>query len=149
MQESALTDNGGHANLMHEFLNLDIQNFNVRNLPQTNAGFDIKLRSASTVVQWWHEILTDGNLLNAWESAPISFPKSDLHNLYLEFCKKHGGRWPCIPDIFSKELKKMCSYGEERRTEAGQRVRKYKLPSLVECRKAFESKANLSGYNWS
>ena len=146
--KSALTD-GGHANLLHELLNVDISSFNVRKLPQTNdAALDIKLRSSSTVTRWWYEVLKEGNIYPAWVDTPIKVEKIELHGNYLSFAETYKCRFPLTPELFSKELKKLCPVFTKRTREKGTRHYVYVFPVLAECRRFFEEKAKMRGRNW-
>ena len=140
---------GGYEHLMFELLNKDISALNVRELPQSNTGFDIKLRSSSNLIQWWFEELKHGDLHPAWLLGPISQRKIELHMRYMNLCEKYFDRYPVKPHIFGKELKKICPYKCRRVAKAEGRSYIYVLPSLKECRKAFETGANLIDFDWT
>jgi hypothetical protein len=52
--------------MLHDLLRLDISKFEVRELPPSPFGADIKIRSADTVTRWWFEVL---------QSATFDFPR--------------------------------------------------------------------------
>lgn len=50
-------EHGGHAAMLHELLHYDLSNFNVRDVPETQALQDQKKHSLDTTHAWWTEVL--------------------------------------------------------------------------------------------
>ena len=140
---------GGYEHLMHDLTTHDISSFNVREAPQSNTGFDIKLRSASKVALWWYETLVDGVVEDTVVLSPdnlIRVGKKEVHDSYLSFAKQHGERYLLTLSLFSKELKKICPIEIYRGTDT---CRQFQIPSLIECRKAFEVAVDLVDHEWN
>jgi len=65
---AAELDNGGLAALMKFLRDRDLSTFSVRAMPTTGFGFDMKLKSASSVYQWWYEKLRDADSYH-WQTT--------------------------------------------------------------------------------
>ena len=66
-----MENEGGYEALLFMLQNLDISNFQVRNVPQTEALQEQKQLSLSNDEEWWFRKLRDGRLLethNKWET---------------------------------------------------------------------------------
>ena len=53
---------GGNSALLHMLLNRDLPDFDVRNVPQTNALANQKLKSLYPFDTWWHDCLDEGSI---------------------------------------------------------------------------------------
>lgn len=143
---------GGLAALLYDLLWEDLTGFDVRTKPTSPHAIDIKLRSAEPVVQWWHGCLVVGTLgtgfvglpENAWEETPT---RAALHGSFQRFCEEQRLR-TLTREIFGRDLRKMLPHGSLRETrpntggadgEGSHRPHRYVLPSLEECREAFEA----------
>jgi phage/plasmid-associated DNA primase len=59
-------ENGGYAAMLYELRNLDLSQFNVRQVPQTAGLQEQKKRSLDTHFAWWVEVLQRGYV---WEAV--------------------------------------------------------------------------------
>lgn len=148
-----MREEGGLQAVMYDLLNEDLTEFNVRKKPASRHAVDIKLRSAEPIVAWWHECLRDGDMgisddidrpEDAWPQSPL---RDWLYHSFISFCTTHGQR-TLSRELFGRELRKMLPGGRLGECRPGsvdpdtghrRRHRAYVLPSLVECRQAFEA----------
>lgn len=86
----AQLDNGGYEALLYYLLNLDISDFQVRNVPNTKALNEQKQLSLEPVDDWWLNKLRDGVLLNADESWEAPVQAEELYQDYVEDAKDAG-----------------------------------------------------------
>lgn len=94
-------ENGGYEAMLHELLNRDISNFDVRNFPHTGALMDQKQRSLGTTFAWLREVLERGYVfksrlgledkLHVWMD-PVPVPL--LYESYRAYAKECGERHP-------------------------------------------------------
>lgn len=135
-------NNGGLEAMLHDLLNLDISDFEVRNIPQTDALTKQKILSLEPVHAWWHQKLKDGELLPGigWNTVP----SQELYDNYVISTKKQGIKWPGTHTSFGIELHKVLSkkwpnkFRMSSIDESGKRPNYYEFPSLKDCRKYFE-----------
>ena len=142
---------------MHHLLHIDLDGFNPRVMPATGgAGFDMKLRSMDSVMQWLFEILDEGVLPpiptdpqavdHDW---PAEYPKATLHDQYGEWCRRQNQSHPDSPALFGRKLNDILpTLSEIRKSYAG-RPRYYRLPSLEQCRRNFEQACKEGDNIWS
>jgi len=147
---------GGREALLYDLLHEDLTGFDVRTKPKSTYGFDIKIRSAEPIARWWYEALYEGCTVSnsefgdRWNSTPS---KTGLHERFVTFCTTH--RLRCLDKAtFGKELRKLmpgCTVIDARiqvvqhadETVAAlsgppRRDHCYRLPSLQQCRQAFQ-----------
>ena len=149
---------GGLEALMHDLLHIDLDGFNPRVMPATGgAGFDMKLRSMDSVMQWLFEILDEGVLpppvsttLQPVDSTwPTEYPKVALHDLYIERCRRQNQRHPDSAPLLGRKLNGILPTLSEIRKSYPGRPRYYRLPSLEECRRNFEAACKEGPNIWS
>lgn len=145
--------NGGLEALMYDLLHEDLTGFDVRTVPYSGTSFDVKLHSAPAIVQWFYELLCDERTVPDDEGSPGAPwnpqpPRDYLYRDYLDWCR--DARLPSISKpLFGRSLRKLLpglELGETRRLIQGNRgglrlslrLRCYVLPSLAECRAAFQ-----------
>lgn len=130
-------ENGGYAGFLHDLLNFDISDFDVFNVPQTEALLDQKLASMQPHEKWWFECLMTGQVCQEqahWQD-PVS--PDQLHQAYLDWCKKLSIYRPMastdlirwlqlvVPELTRKKLNHSRNWG-------------YQLDSLTACRQGLE-----------
>jgi hypothetical protein len=87
-------ENGGLAAMLHDLLNMDLANFNVRDVPQTNALADQKRLSMDSLHRWWFTVLQRGFVWRSRYGAEIFMNWSDfvstelLYRSYLQWCNE-------------------------------------------------------------
>ena len=130
-------DNGGREGLLYDLLNYDLSDFDVRNVPKTQALRDQQVESYSVEEEWWYSKLCEGWML---ESRPENVPwpsivlTSALYDDYLEYTKRNSFRSPKNRIHFGRFLAKVA--GPKRANSpisAGMR-KVYVFDSLDVCR---------------
>ncbi len=83
-------ENGGREALLHFLRTYDLDGFQVRTVPNTDALREQKLLSLSVEEEWWYQKLSDGITLSetGGESWLVDVPKSDLVDDYIEYTRK-------------------------------------------------------------
>lgn len=94
-------DAGGYAAMLHDLLNRDISDFNVRDVPQTEGLEQQRHLSLDTVNAWWFDCLERGyvfrsklgleDVLGVWDEH---ISTELLHASYTEFAKARNERHP-------------------------------------------------------
>lgn len=137
-------DNGGREKLLHELLTFDLSQFDISRIPQTRALLDQKLRSLDPIDDFVFNRLWAGSLLHGDDSWRVAVPRDDLYGEYLKDAARMGiGRKRSSAD-FGKRLKKLIpGIGDarpslEREPGVAKRTWCYSMPSLDECRAAFD-----------
>jgi hypothetical protein len=102
-------ESGGYAAMLHELLNYDISNFDVRRVPATAALDEQKKLSLSSEIQWWHEILSRGYVyrskygLEDYFGQWHDFMSTDvLYDSYKDHARSRNDRYPMAPVSFGK-----------------------------------------------
>ncbi|MGR9052897.1 MAG: DUF5906 domain-containing protein [Gammaproteobacteria bacterium] len=89
--------NGGTAALMQYLLNQDISQWHPRMIPAHLAqhGWELKIRSGGSIVQWWFDMLQQGWLI-----------KSDTH-----YADEEKLEWPtkCPTDVIQRSYVRWCN----------------------------------------
>lgn len=135
-------DNGGREAMLHDLLQLDISQINLKDIPRTEALYDQVTLSMTTVQRFWLERLRAGTLSPDDDEWSSYIATSSLYGQYLEFCKNLGDRYPLIDRNFTKELRKMVAPSlvyRERKTFPGKRLWILRFPDIWECRDNFEA----------
>ncbi len=148
--------NGGREAFLYDLLNQDLQNFEVRKVPQTEALRQQKVRSMEPQEKWWYDILMDGRLMDAHSSWEGIVQCSLLHEAYVQHVGKTGishrssqtelGMFlkKILPITFPKKFNKwieiVTGYDDHNKPI---RVRRkpwfYRFPDIGTCRKKFNA----------
>lgn len=152
-------NNGGYEALMHYLLNYEYQEEILRDIPKTEALLEQKMHSLSHEEQWWLEVLQKGELPMQDEWTGICGTR-DMFRDYCDHANISGTRYKSIQTRLGIFLNKMVPNIEKRTgsyktkesfldegptTEKGQY---YVLPSLEDCRKAFEKRLGQK-FDWN
>lgn len=155
---------GGKEALLYFLLTFDISNFEVRDVPKTEALQDQKLLSYSPEESWWFEKLEEGRILKEHDCWEREVMKQSLQDDYINFMHRVGIIRKASPTVLGKFLGRVCPngvprsyqrmakvkslgpYGEEFFTQ--RRVYFYELPNLEECRLQWDT--HLGGpFKWN
>lgn len=79
---------GGRAALLYDLSNYDLANFEVRNVPKTEALQEQKEISMSPEHEWWHGKLMDGRVLSGHWRWNREVDRMELFHDYIEMCDK-------------------------------------------------------------
>jgi hypothetical protein len=147
---------GGREALLHFLMTLDLKDYEVRNVPQTEALRDQKLLSLNNEEQWWLERLMDGRVTSRSSGWMHSIQKEFLQTDYLAYAERQRflrrtsptalGRFLAriLPGKYPISVQRMTDV--ERQDGNGhvhttrERVYWYDMPSLEECRKAWDDR---------
>jgi hypothetical protein len=141
-------DNGGREALLADLLAFDLSAVNLRQIPHTKALLEQKLRSLDSIESWWLERLMAGTTTRAGETWEGEIPRAALFDDYIAAAEKIGIRRKAEETAFGIKLEKLVpELGTSRRhvevsPGLAKRARCYVLPSLAECREAFEQELN-------
>lgn len=152
---------GGRAALLHYLLNYDLSEFEVRDVPETEALGEQKLQGLRGFEKWWYEILERGEFPMPvysynqslkgkegrgadWENEWVYCNVDDMRDAYTAWTRIH--RYEAEPDnerSVGKKLKMMCPSADRVRKRSGgkendQRFYVYNFPALAEARHEFE-----------
>jgi hypothetical protein len=163
-----MDEQGGLEAMMYDLMGVDTSGVNLRQPPKTEALFEQKLLSASSLELFWYSRLKDGTLLKMGRSAnnyqntveyatqeAISryqsvwrgrIPTQLLFAEYKMFVKEAGRRDYVTDNHFVRGLKKICPGIESKRiklrSDEGRKAGHLIIPSLDECRSGFEESWN-------
>lgn len=156
-------DGGGRESLLHHLMTIDLSDFEVRDVPQTDALREQKLLSLNAEEQWWLERLMDGRVTRGAKDWHREVQKDRLQKDYLEYTETQKFMRRASPTLLGRFLSRQMAkvpdqpnrgwpnsvqkmtdvekWDEEGRTYTNrERVYYYELPSLEACRKAWDEK---------
>jgi hypothetical protein len=145
------SNSGGYEAMLYELLNRDISQFDPRRFPQTEALFQQKQLSFDAATQWWFDCLINGTCGKSrdgtWEKyIPRVYAQDCVADLTHSTYDKDG-----LETKVGLTLHRLCPEIKDRKkindvTKKQERV--YVLPSLDECRSAFEKVTKSPQINW-
>ena len=152
-------EQGGTAALMHFLLSMDISGWNPRMIPEhlSERGWELKIRSGGSIVQWYFEVLNRGWLqrLDAHYSEderdiwPLSCPADVIQNSYVAYCTQYKIAHIEQSCVVGKALSDW-GFGTARpRRDNPKRGLFYKLPNLDEAREIFSKRFSIPHSLWS
>lgn len=148
----AQMDDGGREALLHHLRSIDLEGFNVRRVPSTDALREQKLLSLDQDQEWWYQKLMKGQLLYDGDDWPKEVMSRDLVEDYVEHGRRHHiskrstettlGRFlhRALPRISTSRrmAKILVPAGDGWTKEKSIRALFYDIPSLGECREKWE-----------
>lgn len=144
---------GGYEALLYDLKNEDLSNFNPRIMPINDAGFDMKIKSAPTSVQYIYAVLNEkcwhiAGSEEHWEFE-TSKPCLKIYDNYRDWCESQKIPIQTIQE-FGKIIKHYIPRLEKRKPGSGSsRANTYFFPSLKECRKDFQEITKQTDKIWS
>jgi len=162
-------ENGGYEAMLHELLNADISQFNVRKVPQTAGLAEQKTHSLNAEDAWWFDVLDRGYIwksrfgLSDFEVWTMTASTDLLYASYEAFCKaRKYGADPKHRVPFGKFMRTAGGFKQtvsnvltgEYQTRDGEPVARrsachgYKLRPLSEMRQLFETRTRMK-IEWS
>jgi hypothetical protein len=139
-------DSGGYEALLHLLLNVDLEGFEVRKIPQTAGLQDQKVLSMAPLMSWWHEKLERGSFSTespGWDRRILA---AELFDDFMEWAGRSGSRRRATEMEVARFLRRAAPStrriqlaGDHAVTLNGRqhllrRPRAYELPDLDECR---------------
>jgi len=147
-------NNGGYEALMQALLEVDISDWSPAAVPESlqELGWDIKIRSGSSVLKWYFQCLQAGYRvpgdpdIDQWPSEPIK--KDHFHYSYLKWCERLREMHPLHMTQFSRELQ---SWGAKigRPRFGGVQTPCFLLPELTAAREMFARVVGIPMEVWS
>jgi hypothetical protein len=135
---------GGRERLLHDLLQFDLSKVDLWQIPRTEALLEQKVRSFDTIEDFWYNRLSEGALLASDSQWFERVSAADLHAEYVKASSQLGIGRKRGPAEFGARLHKLVPGLRKVRLSAeiapGINGRKwcYELPSLSECRAAFD-----------
>lgn len=126
--------------MLYDLLTLDLSDFRVRRVPQTDALKDQKRLSLDTITDWLLVFLEEGQLEDypGWADG---FATQDLYASYVSYTRGKSGR--AVQDnVFSKRIQEIVGATPVRRRvgiPGTSRSRSLQFPPLAECRESFDA----------
>ena len=147
-------NNGGREAMLHDLLQYDYSEVDLRRFPRTEALMDQAVNSMSPVEKFWYDRLREGTLSKEDDQWNGHVPTEDLYREYIEYAKQIGSRFLLSDSQFGKEIQRLCPQKEKRRPKSEHpnygngRKWHYFFPALEQCREAFEKLVNIQ-VQWS
>ena len=126
------------AAMLHHLLNLDLSEFSVRQVPQTEALMEQKQYSLDSVLDWLHMLLDEGQFhySSGW---PDYVETQELYADYVKYTQNKRGR-PISDNIFSKRIQNVIGAKAVRRNGGiASRSRCLEFASLELSREHFDN----------
>jgi hypothetical protein len=151
--------NGGSAALLYELLHYDGSGIDLWTVPKTAALCDQKVHSMTPVEKFWFGCLKAGsqiasrwNRYDHYESGDDKWQTvlyaSALYDEYVTRAQQAGVNRKAMEMELADALKKMVPKAEHKRISiGGVQARRWRFPSLEECRVAFDEYMNWT-YSW-
>lgn len=152
----AALDRGGRANLLHYLMSMDLSDFEVRKVPQTEALREQKLLSLSVEEQWWMERLMDGRTTRSSDGWETSVTKERIQRDYLQYAEDQRVMRRVSPTALGKFLSRVMPgnfpIGVQKMTDVmktdehghtyqtRERAYWYDLPPLEACRERWDER---------
>lgn len=148
---------GGLEALMSELRNVDITDYSPRAMPEsTGAGFDMKLRTMDSIMQWLYEVLDNGVLRNVSQGGSREdtwmndMPCMEVFGAYRHWCDANRVRYIKQESLLGRELNRVLpTIGKMRKNVNGDRIYYYTFSSLEDCRHDFEVACKEEPYIWT
>lgn len=142
----AEAENGGYEAFLQYLMDFDLKKVNLRNIPQTAALLEQKIRGLSAEMAWWYQCLQEGEII-AGEGWPDKIPKVYFYGQYITYCNsiakrsQHLDKGKLYQEI-KNELEEVgkdfvaCRLSDQ----SGKRMWAYTMPDLEACRNQFSKK---------
>jgi hypothetical protein len=138
---------GGLEAMLFDLLAYPLDDFNVRQVPNTKALADQKLLGLRGPLRWLHEVLSEGGIarvgfVQQWDEGGMQMQKTSAYDDYCQRSRNRFGEHHPVPDkFFWKAIRQAMAHasGGLRDERSGTpRVRCVIFPPLGEARDAFE-----------
>jgi len=97
-------DSGGLENLLHFLMTLDLSDYEVRRVPQTQALQEQKIHSMEPEVQWLFEKVWEGRILRTDQAWPEKVVKDEFYDNYIVELRQTGRNYLLSRTAFGKFL---------------------------------------------
>ena len=153
---------GGYRALMHELMSSPLEGWHPANIPEAvkTTGWDLALRSATSIERWWYDVLQRGYLFTE-ETAysgedgspdagylwPDHLPTERVQKFYLSWCERHRIPHPESVETFGQYIKRF-GVLRLRPRDGGKRVWAYGFPDMTKARAIFSDIFNVPYSEW-
>ncbi|MBU6528297.1 DUF5906 domain-containing protein [Methylocystis sp. MJC1] len=148
---------GGREALLRDLLDFDLTSVNLRQIPNTKALLEQKIRSLDPVESWWLDRLNSGVTEEGGSKWHDEVPTEALFKDYIAHSDKIGIKRKLDKSSFGIKLHKLVPHFLKRRPTrqvmaqtgamVSRRVNCYVLPSLENCRDYFQDLFG-QGFEW-
>ena len=128
-------NSGGRESLLFELLNRDLSDFEVRDVPKTDALGEQKLYSLSAEEQFWLERLMDGKTTSTDPGWSTSVLKDKIKDDYQRYCEGQRIMRRISPTALGRFLSRMLPEGWPRSVQRWTDVEKTSGDGYVEVRR--------------
>jgi hypothetical protein len=131
---------GGEAALLYDLLNMDLNEFNVRDIPNTAAKAQQQVHSLQGARAWLHDVLQEGSISGEqWQGAGLTIETDRAYMCYVEFSRRQRDWKPEIKSVWSKNIQAALGLHIQttRPTKGNTRVRSFQFGPLDDCRRQF------------
>ncbi len=144
-------NNGGRAALLHYLMHYDISEFQVRDVPSTEALGQQKVQGLKNIEKFWFDILDSGELVfeaspvqgsGNWLTADMAVELGEFQSAYAKWlhARRYDGAEANQAVVGRYLTKMLCGEVRQFRTRNGtKRSRSYVFPKLAESRRLFET----------
>lgn len=135
---------GGREALLHDLLTFDLDSVDLRQFPRTRALLEQKIQSLDSIDSWWLSRLIDGTTTRDGHEWLREIPKNTLLDDYIATSERVGIKRKSAETEFGIKLAKLVPGLSTRRLHIEtsptivERKRCFCLPSLEDCRAAYE-----------
>ena len=148
-------DSGGREAMLFDLMAMDLAEFDVRAIPQTDARTEQKLMGLRGVESWLHEVLATGGFKvgNGWVNwsedgkGVCEIAKTAAHDAYVEHSKNQREYRPLPMAQWAKDLLRIMSPVVKTYRPNGS-ARHFAFRPLTICREHFARQINSPGMSW-
>ncbi len=149
---NAWIDNGGAEAFLHYLLAVDLTDFNIRAVPQTEALAKQKVQSLEALPAFLFDALSEGAICGrCWGDVHgVEMPTSLFMSGLTEYCQRHPRYRYNMPSARYVGLHLLEMTGATKGQETGgSRARCYRFPDLSTARETFVSWLRLPSFDWA
>lgn len=137
-------EGSGPSHLLTYLMRLDISDFQVRDVPDTEALAEQKAQGLRNVERWWHEVLQHGSMTGIsariWAEQGVTIEKDEFKDAYSKWMRSRRYDGEEVSEVeLGKRMKVVLpEIMQTRPRHKGIRTNLYVLPDLDACRRSFE-----------
>ena len=140
----------GPSSLLTYLSELDLSNFEVRDVPDTEALAEQKVQGLKNVERWWISVLEHGSLTSAhagggitdreWQHGIVRIEKDEFRDAYCRWMRtrRYDGEEVNEREFGKRLIEMLPEILQSRPRVGGKQVPHYVLPDLQACRSSFE-----------
>ena len=146
-----LIDNGGTEAFLHYLLGVDLSDFNIRAVPQTEALAKQKVQSLDALPAFLFDALSEGAVCGYpfKPNGSVEIPCTVFMDKLTEFCRNHPRHRYHVPSARYVGLHLLEMAGATKGQESGgTRSRFYRFPDLDTAREEFVNWLRVPSFDW-